>query len=180
MIPTNGFLNNPDFREWCDDEHNRLLQITADSGKGKTTLLMGIIKELLQYWQELAPDSGLLLFFFWKATVAQLNTATVVLRGLIYLLLAQQPLLIISRVQKKYDYVGRLLFEDSNVFYNFSEILRDMLYDPCLSYVCLIVDLLDECETRLPQPLDFIVHDIGASQHVKRIVPSRNRPDIEQ
>jgi hypothetical protein len=157
----------------------RLLWIKGDPGKRKTMLLIGIIKELSRHWQQLAPDAGLLSFFFCQATDAQLNTAAVVLRGLIYLLLAQQPLLI-SRVRKKYDTAGRPLFEDRNSFYYFSEILRDMLHDPYLSGAYMIVDALDECETGLPQLLDFIVHNAAASQQVKWIVSSRNRPNIEQ
>jgi hypothetical protein len=97
-------------------------------------LLIGIIKELLQRCQKLVPNSGMLSFFFCQATDPQLNTATVVLRGLIYHLLAEQPLLI-SHVRKKYDYAGRPLFEDSNAFYYFSQILRDILHDPCSSGV---------------------------------------------
>jgi hypothetical protein len=39
-------LGNPEFRQWRDDEHSRLLWIKGDPGKGKTMLLCGIVKEL--------------------------------------------------------------------------------------------------------------------------------------
>jgi hypothetical protein len=172
-------LNHPDFRQWRDDEHGRLLWIKGDPGKGKTMLLIGIIKELSRQLQELTPDVGPLSFFFCQGTDARLNNATVVLRGLIYLLLVQKPSLI-SRVREKYDTAGRPLFEDGNAFFYFSEVFKDMLHDPRLRGACVIVDAVDECETGLPQLLDFIVHNASASHHIKWIVSSRNRPDIEQ
>ena len=116
-------LNHPAFRQWRHDERSRLLWIKGDPGKGKTMLLIGIIKELSRQMQQLTPDAGLLSFFFCQGTDARLNNATVVLRGLLYLLLVQQPLLI-SRVWKKYDSAGRLLFEDSNAFYFFPRCLE--------------------------------------------------------
>ncbi len=44
-------------------------------------------------------------YFFCQATNDGINNASAALRGLIYLLIDQQPLLI-SHVRKKYDYAG--------------------------------------------------------------------------
>ncbi|EGU79492.1 hypothetical protein FOXB_09997, partial [Fusarium oxysporum f. sp. conglutinans Fo5176] len=56
--------------------------------------------------------------------------------------------------------------------------LASMLCDAKGCY--MVVDALDECEMGLPQLLCFIVQTASAYAHVKWIVSSRNRPDIEQ
>lgn len=72
-------------------------------------LLCGIIDELLKS----KDHTYLLSFFFCQATDSRINSATAVLRGLIYLLVLEQPSLI-SHVREKYDHAGRDLFEDAN------------------------------------------------------------------
>ena len=84
-------LDNADFRRWRDDRQSesRLLWIKGDPGKGNTMLLYGIINELKS-----TSDRSLVSFFFCQATDTSINNATAVLRGLIYLLMDQQPSLI--------------------------------------------------------------------------------------
>ncbi|KAF7502486.1 Vegetative incompatibility protein HET-E-1 [Endocarpon pusillum] len=53
-------------------------------------LLCGIVDEL----RKSAAEMGLLSYFFCQATDSRINSATAVLRGLIYLLVDQQPSLI--------------------------------------------------------------------------------------
>ncbi|KAF1949407.1 HET-domain-containing protein [Byssothecium circinans] len=134
-------LENVDFQQWRDDENNRLLWIKGDPGKGKTMLLCGIINEL--------------------------KNATAVLRGLLYLLVKQQPSLV-SHIQKKHDHAGKALFEDANAWVAF------------LNNTYLIVDALDECVTDLPKLLDFVAQKSCVSSRVKWIVSSRNDARIEQ
>lgn len=55
-----------------------------------------------------------------------------------------------------------------------------MLYDPRAKGCYIAIDALDECETGLPQLLDFIVQIEHMSPHVKWIVSSRYRHEIEQ
>jgi hypothetical protein len=55
----------------------------------------------------------LLSYFFCQATDDYINNASAMLRGLIYLLIDQQPFLI-SHIWKKYDHAGKALFKDSN------------------------------------------------------------------
>ncbi|KAL8739891.1 MAG: hypothetical protein Q9190_007350, partial [Brigantiaea leucoxantha] len=102
-------LDNSDFRQWRKNQQSRLLWIKGDPGKGKTMLLCGIINEL----KKPTTHTCLLSFFFCQATDARINSATAILRGLIYLLIDQQPSLI-SHVRKKYDHAGKALFEDAN------------------------------------------------------------------
>jgi hypothetical protein len=167
-------LDNADFRRWRDDDQRRLLWIRGDPGKGKTMLLCGIIDELRPKTRLADPNaSALLSFFFCQATNAQLNNATAVLRGLLYLLVAQQPSLL-SYVQEKYDDAGKPLFNDDDSWFALREILANMLRDPNLQSACLVIDALDECETELQRLLGLISEHSDASSRVKWLVSSRN------
>ncbi|KAH6985516.1 hypothetical protein EDB80DRAFT_822354 [Ilyonectria destructans] len=166
-------LNNDDFQQWRNDEQSRLLWIKGDPGKGKTMLLCGIINELKK------ETTKLLLHFFCEATDSRTNNATAVLRGLIYLLVDQQPSLI-PHVRKKYDHAGKGLFEDVNAWVALVEIFGNILQDPNLKNTFLIIDALDECVANLPELLDLIVEKSSESPRVKWIVSSRNWPNIEE
>ncbi|KAG4432782.1 hypothetical protein IFR05_011734 [Cadophora sp. M221] len=168
-------LETSDFQQWQNNPQTWLLWIKGDPGKGKTMLLCGIINEL----KKSLPKSTLLSYFFCQATESRINNATAVLRGLIYLLVNEQPSLI-SHVRKKYDQAGKALFEDSNTWVALSEIFANILQDPKLNNTCLIVDALDECEVDLPKLLDLIVQTSYISPRTKWIVSSRNWPSIEK
>ncbi|PQE19017.1 hypothetical protein CJF31_00011382 [Rutstroemia sp. NJR-2017a BVV2] len=171
----NWILKNSDFRQWRNDQQSRLLWIKGDPGKGKTMLLCGVINEL----ERSKAKSVLLSYFFCQATDSRINYATAVLRGLIYLLVDQQPSLV-SHIRTKYDQAGKTLFEDANAWVALSEIFTNILQDASLDYVYLIVDALDECVADLSKFLDFIVQTSSISPRIKWIVSSRNWPNIEK
>ncbi|KAJ4169245.1 hypothetical protein NW754_001331 [Fusarium falciforme] len=162
-------LDNDDFQRWRNDPQSQLLWIKGDPGKGKTMLLCGIIDEL-----EKEPDNRL-SYFFCQATEARLSNAMAVLRGLIYLLVDQQPSLI-SHVRKKHDHAGKQLFEDRNAWEALSKMLGAVLEDPSSEGVILIIDALDECTKNLHQLFDII----AKPYRVRWIVSSRNWPAIEE
>ncbi|KAM0169111.1 hypothetical protein ACHAPF_010297 [Botrytis cinerea] len=168
-------LENPEFQQWRKDQQSQLLWIKGDPGKGKTMLLCGVINEL----EKSKAKSVLLSHFFCQATDSQINHATAVLRGLIYLLVDQQPSLT-SHIRTKYDQAGKTLFEDSNAWVVLSKIFINILQDPSLDYVYLIVDALDECVVDLPKLMDLIVQTSSISPRIKWIVSSRNWPNIEK
>ena len=168
-------LDNEDFQRWRTDDQSRLLWIKGDPGKGKTMLLCGIIDEIQGEGSSTEPLS----YFFCQATDSRINTATAVLRGLIYLLIKQCPSLI-SHVRARYDQAGRDLFEDTNAWVALSDIFANMTQDPKGENAYLIVDALDECVIELPNLLDLIVRSLSSSSHLKWIVSSRNWPDIEE
>jgi NACHT domain/Heterokaryon incompatibility protein (HET) len=168
-------LEHSDFQQWRNDQKSRLLWIKGDPGKGKTMLLCGIINELKTSMAKM----DLLSYFFCQATDSQVNNAIAVLRGLLYLLVDQQPSLI-SHIRKKHDHAGKTLFEDANAWVALSEIFTNILQDPSLNSTYLIIDALDECVVDLLKLLDFIVQKSSVSPRVKWIVSSRNWPDIEE
>ncbi|KAL6805892.1 WD40 repeat-like protein [Trichoderma sp. SZMC 28012] len=118
----------------------RLLWIKGHAGTGKTMLLMGIIRELLSHSAAFAPKVS---HFFCQGTVKALNTGTATLRCLIWMLLIQQPHLI-AHLKAKYDNAGASLFEGDCVFISLNDAFENMLKDPKLSPVYLVVDALDE------------------------------------
>jgi hypothetical protein len=166
-------LDNTTFQQWQQDPHSRLLWIKGDPGKGKTMLLCGIINELQK-----ATKDATVSHFFCQATDSRINSATAALRGLLYMLVVQQPSLI-SHVRKKHDHASKSLFEDANAWVALKEIFVDVLRDPSLRPTYLVIDALDECVTDLPMLLDFIAKQSLVSSRVKWIVSSRNWPDIE-
>ncbi|KAK1974472.1 hypothetical protein LZ30DRAFT_406165 [Colletotrichum cereale] len=167
-------VDNPDFCQWRNDQDQRLLWVKGDPGKGKTMLLCGIIDEL----EATRAQGKLLSYFFCQATDERLNTATAVLRGLIFMLLDQEPSLV-WHIKKKYDVAGKALFQDANAWHAMSEIFRNILHDSNLQGVCLLVDALDECLTGLGQLLDLIA-ETSQSTTAKWLVSSRNWPQIEE
>ncbi|CAN9285142.1 unnamed protein product, partial [Alternaria alternata] len=167
-------LDNTAFQQWREEPNSRLLWVKGDPGKGKTMLLCGIINEL----QSSMPPSTLLSYFFCQATDARINSATAVLRGLLHMLVTQQPSLA-SHIRRKHDYAGKAMFEDANAWVVLAEIFEDILQDPRLCPTYLIIDALDECVTDLPKLLGFVAKKSSASPRVKWIVSSRNWPDIE-
>jgi hypothetical protein len=168
-------LDNATFRQWREDQHSRLLWVKGDPGKGKTMLLCGIIDEL----QNSSPQTTLLSYFFCQATDSRINSAIAVLRGLLYMLVDQQPSLLVH-VRKKYDRASGNLFNDANAWVALTEIFPVVLQDANLGTTYLIIDALDECATELPKLLSFIAKQSSASSRVKWIVSSRNWPAIEE
>lgn len=166
-------LDNQSFKQWRWGQDGRLLWIKGDPGKGKTMLLCGIIDELKQ------SEAVNISFFFCQAADVRINSATSVLRGLIYLLVDKQPGLL-SHVRSRYDQAGKQIFEDANAWVSLSKILKDILDDSTLLSTYLIIDALDECSTGLPLLLDFIIQSSSAFPSIKWVVSSRNWPIIEE
>ncbi|KAL4951759.1 hypothetical protein BDW69DRAFT_186071 [Aspergillus filifer] len=170
-------LGNAEFQKWRSSHQSQLLWIKGDPGKGKTMLIIGIIKELVQEIQ--ARSLELIAYFLCQATDPKLNNATSILRSLIYMLIRQQPYLI-SYLQERYD-TNLKLFENGNIFYSLSVVFENMLHNSTHAVTYLLVDALDECETGLSDLLKLIARTKSVSvTQVKWIVSSRNRDDIEQ
>ena len=178
LLPDSWILSHREFIEWRDGEMTRLLWIKGGPGKGKTMLLIGVIRELLKSPSNF--NSSLQSFFFCQAKDPNLDNATAVLRGLIYQMLVQRPSLI-SHIRREYDKAGPKLFRERNAFSSLSGILIDMLRDPSRNCTYLIVDALDECQSGLEQLLKLIVQILSDSSFkVKWLVSSRHRVDIEE
>ncbi|KAL2885615.1 Vegetative incompatibility protein HET-E-1 [Ceratocystis lukuohia] len=160
-------LGHDNFQQFQNGSESQILWIKGDPGKGKTMLLCGIINELE------TGNSATLSYFFCQTASNQHNTATSVLRGLIYHLARLNPQLI-KHVRDKYDYKGEL-FKNELPWYDLCDILTAMVNDASVKNVILIVDGLDECSGDRPKLLKFINKPLP----VKWIVSSRNWLDIQ-
>lgn len=190
-------LHNPDFRRWTDSEKSKLLWIKGDPGTGKTMIMIALAEELSrQSKAESDTIAGTLIgmarrlvtkrrscivsYFFCQSTDYRLNSATSVLKGLIYLLVTQERGMI-QHVRKRFDDGGSRVFEGSDAVYNLRLILRDILDDPALPRTYLLIDALDECNEGLQQLLDTITDEkFIMKPKVKWLVASRNRPDVAE
>jgi hypothetical protein len=90
-------------------------------------LLCGIINELIKSITY-TPNVS---FFFCQATNAHINNAAAVLRGLIYMIVKQQPSLI-SYLRESYDDSGKGRFEGVNTLVALVKIFISILGDPHL------------------------------------------------
>jgi hypothetical protein len=196
-------LDDASFQRWKTQDEARLVWIKGDPGKGKTMMTMGVIAELsrrdkvkppprtmskmlakLKLSSKQGPKSALrpqlLTYFFCQSTRPELNTSASVLRGLMYLLVAQRPQLV-QHVQEKYKAAGKQLFNGYNGIYSLRSILSDMLNDASLPPTYLLVDALDECTSGLSELLRIIADaSLGRRSRVKWLVTSRNIPEIER
>ncbi|KAL2890555.1 Vegetative incompatibility protein HET-E-1 [Ceratocystis lukuohia] len=161
-------LSHKNFQQFLSESESPILWIKGDPGKGKTMLLCGIIDEL-----ERASQTSL-SYFFCQATNDRVNTASSVLRGLIYYLAYRNPHLT-KHIRNKYDR-KKDMFNSPGAWHELCEILTSMLNDPSLKNPILIVDALDECRTSQKDLLEFIAKPSRA----KWIVSSRNWLDIEE
>jgi hypothetical protein len=85
-------------------------------------LLCDIINEL----KKSIAKTDLLSYFFCQVIDSRIDNTTAVLRGLIYLLIDQQPSLV-SHIRKKYNHVNKTLFEDTNTWVTLFEIFINIL-----------------------------------------------------
>ena len=171
-------LDDPAFRDWWDGAGSSFLWIHGDPGKGKTMMTIALISSISERLASGA--SGVLSFFFCQNTVPELNRASSVLRGLIYLLISKHKNLI-HHLQKPYDEAKNQLFEGRNVLSSLWRILLDILQDKSLSTVYLIVDALDECDNDIFRLLEWIIQkDTHSLSRVKWLLTSRNIPQIRE
>ncbi|TGJ80861.1 hypothetical protein E0Z10_g7892 [Xylaria hypoxylon] len=167
-------LSHQDFQRWRDGEGSQLLWIRGDPGKGKTMLLCGIIDEL----NKAGKEGRNVIYYFCQATNYELNTATSVLRGLLFSLLSQQHELL-EMIREEIDQASGKTFEDINGWYAlcriFGHLAEEMERRQQTTY--LIVDALDECVEGQHSLLKWIT-DLSLSR-IKVLVSSRNWPSIE-
>ncbi|KAF3809312.1 Vegetative incompatibility protein HET-E-1, partial [Colletotrichum gloeosporioides] len=164
-------FDNEDFQRWRTDFQSRLLWIRGDPGKGKTMLLCGIVDEL--HGDKSAHQ---VIYFFCQATDSNLNTASAVLRGILYLALKKAPELV-KGLREAHDSCDRQLFEGSNGWQALCNMTTSVLCNEIFQNVVVIIDALDECTTGVDELLQFVTQ--LSSKSIKIIVSSRNWPRIE-
>jgi hypothetical protein len=166
-------LDNNTFQQWQQDPYSQLLWVKGDPGKARRCCSAALSTNCRKQHITLSPSH---ISSVKRPTRA--STPLPLLRGLLYMLVSQQPSLV-SHLRKKHDLAGKSLFNDANAWMALTEILADVLRDPRLCTTYLTIDALDECVTDLPKLLDFVAKQSSTSVRVKWIVSSRNWPNIE-
>ncbi|KAJ5334876.1 hypothetical protein N7452_007279 [Penicillium brevicompactum] len=161
-------VQHEDFKQWMAAKSGQLLWIKGDAGKGKTMLLCGIIDELSQ----MAKNGANIAYFFCQDNTEGLNNSAAVLRGLIWMLVKQQPSLI--------DEISEDSFEGENAWFGLQKVFVNILNNPNLRETYLIIDGLDECTGNRHRLLQLLAKHSSAHANVKWIASSRNWPEIEQ
>lgn len=136
-------------------------------------LMCGIIEEMTQ----LHDDSATISFFFCQANDMRINSATSVLRGLIYILVENNRSLL-RHVRARYDSTGKDLFEDVNAWSALVSVFTQILEDSYLESVYFVIDALDECLDGRQNLLDLIVETSTTYRKMKWVISSRNEYDI--
>ncbi|KXH35434.1 vegetative incompatibility protein HET-E-1 [Colletotrichum simmondsii] len=167
-------FKNDTFRQWRSQEDRSLLWVKGGAGKGKTMFTCDVIDEL--------ESSGAQPFYFFcHTTDPRLNTATAVLRGLLYMILCQSPHLATSLREKHVErwQPGRELFrfEDANCWDSLCKMIFDALRDKSLQNAVLIIDAIDECVFGFDLLMEFIAR---LSSACYRIVVSSGKWPITQ
>ncbi|KAK9848697.1 hypothetical protein MYU51_015437 [Penicillium brevicompactum] len=165
-------LENHEFNDWRNDEDKRILWINGDPGKGKTMLLCGLLDEMPKL--EIAAGFA---YVFCQANNSHMNDGTSVLRGIIYMLVTENPSLL-QKVRVKYDQSGKDLFEGTDGWWNMVKIFTGILAQ--LSKTYIVVDALDECTSNLTYLLNLMSSETAKFPHVRWIVSSRPWPMIRE
>ncbi|KAK4109351.1 hypothetical protein N656DRAFT_351486 [Canariomyces notabilis] len=168
----------PEFWSWHGNSLSRLFWIRGDAGKGKTMLVCGIIDDL-----KARGHGDLIAYFFCQASDSRLQSSTMVLKSLLFSLLARPRYGHLRKhLEVKHNSAGKQMFDDSNntTFFGLRDVLENMMRDNEFLPTCLIVDGLDECENGLGEVLHLIRNTATTCDRIRWVVSSRNWPPIER
>ncbi|PVH93685.1 hypothetical protein DM02DRAFT_661734 [Periconia macrospinosa] len=138
----NWVLTDPLFRTWVTTEGTKLLWITGEPGCGKTMLSTYLIEHLtLGHAPSVKPR---VFYFFCDDKVRYQRDGNAILRGILYQIL-QQHRKLIKHVKNRFDIDGPSL---ANSFPALWELFLKVVADSTLGPIEIILDAVDECETK--------------------------------
>ncbi|KAL8793856.1 MAG: hypothetical protein Q9195_003582 [Heterodermia aff. obscurata] len=129
------------YKSWLSTD-SELLWLSGGPGKGKTMISIYLVEELEQRVKR--SENTILLQYFCDNKDERRNTATAILRGLIFQLLRTQPGLL-PHILPSYQIQKESLFLASS-FQTLWTIFEAMLRDPVLGKIYCVLDGMDECE----------------------------------
>ncbi|KAF1730111.1 Vegetative incompatibility protein HET-E-1 [Beauveria bassiana] len=122
-------LSHPNYRAFTAWDENRsclggrLLWIKGPAGIGKTMVMIRIVRNLLK--QRRVQN---LAYFFCQSAKSNQNTATTIVRALLWMLLIQQPNLI-THIQTKFQWAGKDMFEKDSTIRGLLEVFENISKD---------------------------------------------------
>lgn len=164
------------FQSWWEHDDPHLLWIHGDPGKGKTMMMFSLYSAISNRIKATGSEA-VVSYFFCQSTDPRLNHAVAVLRGLIFLLVAQDKQTLLPHLRDKLDETEGL--EGSpNLLYALFQMLIDLSIESRFSKVYLMIDALDECNSELSPLLGEITR--SESPKIKWLVTSRNESLIRE
>lgn len=138
-------LSHTVFSRWLNEDTNSVLWLHGDPGKGKTMMSISLIQELASI-VHLAGHTGVgQAYFFCDNKDSRRNTATSILRGLVYQLICQFPKVCVF-LREQWEKQKDQLFASSNSVHSLWRILRMIAGHEALEKVYIVIDALDECD----------------------------------
>lgn len=168
-------FDNGSFQQWRGLSQ-ALLWIRGDPGKGKTMLVCAIIDDLIKSASAYMSN---VCYFFCQANQDRANSGSYVLRGLIYMLLKQQPSLM-PYLRELHDGIGASRFKERNAWQALAMLFEQIATDSQLSETYVLIDGLDECREDLDLLLDLIVRLSAGPSRIKWILSSRNEAPMTE
>ena len=170
------------YKSWFSSD-SRLLWLSGGPGKGKTMISMYLAEDLEQSAEH--SENTIILQYYCDNKDEKRNTATAILRGLIYQLLGARRHLY-THILPIYQIQKEGLFSTSS-FQALWRIFEAMLCDPNLDKTYCVLDGMDECEkdslimilhkfkelfgTNLQSPQTFRLNLIIASRDEPKAIP---------
>ncbi|GLB04460.1 hypothetical protein AtubIFM57258_010426 [Aspergillus tubingensis] len=163
-----------ELKNWLDantnthNPQNSILWLNGLPGSGKSTMAMCLTEGLEQQFNTDRKD-GSFAFFFCEANHDTQNTATAILRGILWQLIRQNPIL--------QDWlVGRFRERNDTLLQSFEglwTILTEIATDPRCKISYCIIDALDECDsgsqTRILEQLKLSFFDRPSERFTSRV-----------
>ncbi|KAM3427897.1 hypothetical protein NHJ13734_008811 [Beauveria thailandica] len=169
-------LSHPKYRAftaWNDKRSSlggRLLWIKGPAGIGKTMAMICIVRNLLK--QRRVQN---LAYFFCQSAKYNQNTATTIVRALLWMLLIQQPDLI-THIQTKFQWAGKDMFDKDSAVRGLMEVFENISKDT--SPVYFVVDALDECDEGQKEIIELIATSLKVSNKVRWLITSRTEVEL--
>jgi ankyrin repeat protein len=135
-------LSHPAYLSWLTTEETRLLWVTGEPGCGKT-MLSAYLTDHLRLGRATAVKPQV-FFFFCDDKVKSQRDASAILRGILYQIV-QQHRKLIKHVKSRFELDGPSL---ANSFPALWELFLKIVADSTSGAIGVIVDAIDECETR--------------------------------
>ena len=136
-------LDVDEYHAWEDGDKLQLLQLQGGPGIGKTMISSFLVDNLKA--KERQDSTMTLAYYFFDNNDERRNTASVLLRGLLFQLLNKRFNLF-THAEKEYNMMKHRLSELFENLDTLWRIFRNMLKDRQAGKVYILVDALDECK----------------------------------